>query len=446
MKKLIPSILLLLMSFSSYATNIYFTNDRIERFACEIASSIDKTYPDLSQQRFRREILGILRQEIDPWVDAYPIPAGISLPSKIQKITGIPGFPMDRSEYYLQNAFILFGNPKKELKKPVENYLASYIHLARSRYIAYLNGETPKLNLKNEDDLLQQIEENLPNVANYTFNYLDEDGIPLKQKGDGIKEKKRFNLLIGNPNHKRFNELVKETQWYNHFVSPLFIWLLQQEDHSVSPEKLFDKALEIYEDPIVALGVIPWMMSGDALTVDRRTSSVVSHKVERIVEGNDIPGLQYHFWGYLTQSIIGNNLRVGLLAFLYEQIYQNDQQDWEVDYVALKLGGRIRSFLKKPKQCEHIEVGDDGQWLKPDAIKHIVYSGNEWISLAPEHLEESSIGNNRICIEGVFSKTSDFTAAVIRRVDGHNKLYLKDLDGNVVLATLENSRCLASLP
>jgi hypothetical protein len=129
------------------------------------------------------------------------------------------------------------------------------------------------------------------------------------------------------------------------------LWLLEQKDFSVSPEKLFNKALEIYGNPIVALGVIPWIFSGDALTVSRGTSSVVSYKIERIVEGDDIPGLQYHFWGYLTQGIIGNNLRVGGLAFIYEKLYQKDIQDWTVDALSLKTGEKIRSSFKNPDQC-----------------------------------------------------------------------------------------------
>lgn len=120
----------------------------------------------------------------------------------------------------------------------------------------------------------------------------------------------------------------------------------------MTPEKLFSKAIEIYGDPLVALGVIPWIFSGDALTVNRRTSSVVSYKMERLVEGGDIPGFQYHFWGYVTQGMIGNRIRVGTLAYIYEKLYQKDIPDWKVDVMALKLGEKIRENLrKKSEQC-----------------------------------------------------------------------------------------------
>lgn len=352
MKRLLLSTLALLASLPSYAVDVYFSKDRMDRFACGIASSIKEAYPNKSRRDFRKEILIILREEINPWVDAYPIPAGISLPRYLERITGMPGFPMDRSEYYLQNAFILYGNPGLELKRPAENHFASYIHLARKRHIAYLNAEVPGFQLRNEEDLLQQIEDHLPNVANYAFPYLDEYGKPIRQEGEVKKEKHRFNLAIGNPKHKRYDEFVYQSQRYNHFVSPLFVWLLEQENFSVSPEKLFDKAVEIYGDPIVALGVIPWIFSGDALTVNRGNSSVVSYKMERLVEGSDVPGLQYHFWGYLTQSIIGNRIRVGTLAYLYEKLYQKDIPDWKVDVLALKLGKKIRSFHKNPERCQ----------------------------------------------------------------------------------------------
>ena len=129
------------------------------------------------------------------------------------------------------------------------------------------------------------------------FPYLDEDGAPIQQNGEFQKKKHRYKLAIGNPEHPKYEEFVLESQRHNHFSSPLFVWLLEQDDFSVSPEALFEKAVEIYGDPLVALGVIPWIFSGDALTVSRGTSSVVSYKIERLVEGNDVPGLQYHFLG-----------------------------------------------------------------------------------------------------------------------------------------------------
>ena len=351
MNKLVVSFLAMSVSFSSFATEIYFSKDRMNRFACVVARSIKETYPDKTLNDFRKEIQSILRTEINPWVDAYPIPAGFSLPKPLEAITGLSGFPMDRSEYYLQNAFILFGNPKMELKEPTENTFSSFIHLARSRHVAYLNGEEKKFSLRNEADLRNQIEEHLPVVANYAFPYLDNNGLPIMQKKEGAREKDLYKLVIGNPNHKAFNEFVDQSQRYNHFSSPLFMWLLEQDNYSVTPEKLFSKALEIYGNPMVALGVIPWVFSGDALTVDRGTSSVVSHKIERLVEGDDIPGLQYHFWGYLTQGMIGNKIRVGLLAFLYEKLYQKDLQDWTVDVLSLKTGDQIRSAFKNPENC-----------------------------------------------------------------------------------------------
>lgn len=351
MKKLIIPTLVALISLSSNANEIFFTKKRMDRFACEVARSIKEAYPKKTLHNFRVEILDILRADINPWVDAYPIPAGFSLPKYVEKATGFPGFPMDRSEYYLQNAFILYGNPERELKEPIENYFASYIHLARTRQIDYLNGKVKKFQLRDETNLIQQIEDHLPYVANNSYPYLDTNGLPIMQHKDGVKEKNLYKLAIGNPNHKTYDEFVDESQKYNHFSSPLFMWLLEQENFSVSPEKLFNKALEIYGNPIVALGVIPWIFSGDALTVNRGTSSVVSYKIERLVEGDDIPGLQYHFWGYLTQGIIGNKARVGTLAYIYEKLYQKDLQDWTVDALSLNTADHIRSFFRNPEQC-----------------------------------------------------------------------------------------------
>jgi hypothetical protein len=322
------------------------------KFACTIAKSIKTTYPNKSLHKIRVEILNILRKEINPWVDAYPIPAGFSLPKPLEKITGLSGFPMDRSEYYLQNAFILYGNPNRELKEQTENYFASFIHLARKRHVSYLNGEEKRFKLREEANLFDQIESNLQQVENFSFPFKDENGNPIMQKKSGVDDKHLYKLVIGNPNHKTFDKFVYESQKYNHFSSPLFVWLLEQKDYSVSPEELFNKALEIYDNPIVALGVIPWIFSGDALTVDRGTSSVVSHKIERLVDGDDVPGLQYHFWGYLTQGLIGNKIRVGALAYIYEKVYQKDIQDWEIDKLSLKFSDEIRSRLKRNELCE----------------------------------------------------------------------------------------------
>jgi len=351
MKKLTAIIFLTTLSFSTLANEIYFSKKRMENFACDIALSLKKTYPDKTLRTVKKEILNILRTDIDPWVDAYPIPAGFSLPKYVEKVTGFPGFPMSRSEYYLQNAFILYGNPKMELAVPTENYFASYIHLARKRHVDFLNGKEKRFSLRKEADLLQQIEDHLPEVANYAFPFLDNEGLPIMQRKEGVKEKHLYKLAIGVPTHEMYDEFVVESQKYNHFSSPLFIWLLEQEDFSVTPEKLYSKALEIYGNPMVALGVIPWIFSGDALTVDRGTSSVVSYKMERLVEGDDVPGLQYHFWGYLTQGIMGNKVRVGALAYIYEKLYQKDIQDWTIDALSLKTGDQIRASFKNPENC-----------------------------------------------------------------------------------------------
>lgn len=347
--KAILVLLALTVSFSAMANEIYFTKDRMERFACQVALSIKEKYPKKTLRNFRREILGILRTEINPWVDANPIPAGFSLPDFVSRLTGFPGFPMDRSEYFLPNAFILLGNPKLELKSPSENYWEAFMHMARFRQVQFLNGEGPAFNLRTEDNLLQKIEEHLPAVANYAFPFLDDNGLPIEQKN----AKKPFTLVIGNPKHKRFDEFVVKASKFNEFSSPLVLWLLAQKDFSVTPEKLFDKAMEIYGDPMVALGVIPWITSGDALMVNRGNSSVITFKLERLVEGNDVPGLQYHFWGYINQGFIGNKLRVGALAYIYEKLYQHDIEDWTVDALSLRTSTQIRKAFKHPENCRN---------------------------------------------------------------------------------------------
>lgn len=340
-------ILALSVSASAFANEIYFTKDRMERFACRVAQTIKAAYPDKTLHDFRKETLDILRTEINPWVDANPIPAGISLPDIVSRLTGMPGFPMDRSEYWLPNAFILRGNPHLTLESPVGNYWEAFMHLARLRQVKYLNGEAPKFNLRHEENILAQIEEHIPVVANYTFPYLDESGLPIQQKN----AKKPFTLVIGNPKHKKYDEFVVKASKFNEFASPLVVWLFKQPEFSVTPERLFEKALQIYGDPMVALGVNAWITSGDALMVNRSNSSVITYKLERLVEGEDVPGLQYHFWGYLTQGFIGNKLRVGALAYIYEKLYQHDIEDWTIDALSLRTSTQIRRAFKHPENC-----------------------------------------------------------------------------------------------
>ncbi len=342
-------ILALSVSFSSLATEIYFTKDRMDRFACQVGISIKNAYPNQTLRGLRKKTLSILRKEINPWVDANPIPAGFSLPDFVSKLTGIAGFPMDRSEYWMPNAYILLGNPKLELKTPSENYWEAFMHLARLRHVNYLNGETPRFNLRNEENLLAQLEAHLPFVANYAFPFVDDKGLPIEQRNT----KKPYTLVIGNPKHKKFDEFVVEASKFNEFASPLVVWLLGQADYSVTPENLFAKTLEMYSDPMTALGVIAWITSGDALMVDRGTSSVVTHKMERLIAGNDVPGFQYHFWGYLTQGFIGNKLRVGALAYIYEKLYQKDIEDWTIDALSLKTSTKIRSAFRHPERCRN---------------------------------------------------------------------------------------------
>lgn len=340
-----------MITSSAFGVEVYFSENRQHNFACMVSESIKKSYPEKSLWKIRRGIKKVLREDINPYVDAHPIPAGVSLPKLVDFTLGIPGFPMDRSEYWMQNAFILYGNPTREIDQSKKNYYASFLHLARAKHLAYLNGEIPRFKLREEIDLYQQIEENLHLVSDYKFPYQDADGNPLVQKGSDIKEKDRYTLAIGNTEHKKYNQFAYESAKYNEFASPLFLWLLKQEDYSVSPERIFEKALEIYKDPIVALGVIPWIMNGDALAVNRGTSSVVSHKLEPLVEGRDVPGFAYHFWGYLTQAFVGNKLRVGALAYIYERLYQRDMPDWEIDKLSLKVGKKIATYFKRPKNC-----------------------------------------------------------------------------------------------
>jgi hypothetical protein len=54
----------------------------------------------------------------------------------------------------------------------------------------------------------------------------------------------------------------------------------------------------------------------------------------------------------LRPILIGNRIRVGTLAFIYEKLYQKDIPDWKVDLLALRLGKRTRFYLKHIDRCK----------------------------------------------------------------------------------------------
>lgn len=57
------------------------------------------SYRGKSLSDLRRGIKKILRDDIRPYVDADPIPVGIRFPNFVDRLIGIPGLPMERSEY-----------------------------------------------------------------------------------------------------------------------------------------------------------------------------------------------------------------------------------------------------------------------------------------------------------------------------------------------------------
>ena len=107
-QKLALTTMAALISYSSFGVEVYFGEEREKSFACKVATSIKKSYSDKYLRDLRRGIKKILRNDINPYVDAHPIPAGFSLPKLVDIVIGLPGFPIDRSEYWLYMPFGIY--------------------------------------------------------------------------------------------------------------------------------------------------------------------------------------------------------------------------------------------------------------------------------------------------------------------------------------------------
>ncbi|MBK7845083.1 MAG: hypothetical protein IPJ71_15605 [Bdellovibrionales bacterium] len=281
-----------------------------------------------------------LKSEVQPWSDALGIE---------QPVLGTSQIFWASFEYFSHHGFIFSGEFSVN-SVPKENWMAAYNYYSTKTEIDYLNKKIGSYLLSTDPKLVEKLREILPLVENMQWPiYRDKDGFELR--GTGFcetlsKNLKRCNVVstgFGDEAHPQHAQLLYEVQKAALVSSPLFLWLLEQPLLSVTYSALFAKALEIYKSPWVALGAITFMTMSDAHAGSRQRGGVVASRLEPIIDDLDLPGHNYHFWGYLLKGILGNYYRFFVLSFVHEKIIQNDVADWTVDQIGLSIGSQIRS-------------------------------------------------------------------------------------------------------
>lgn len=329
-----------------------FNPARQDRFACRISSRVaeylnktGKTYPDVMG-----EVGSRLKAEIALWAPAV---------SFNQLLIGTTKLFYSDSDYFLQNAFINTGRINVSAL-PDENWFGAYLFLSAKLETQYRLNESKAYNLSTDPDLKERISELLPATKNLVWPRFTED--------DGRNKIAMFNCRknwyygeicssattqpLGDPEHPQYAAWIKAAQSANLIASPLFLWVLEQPNGSVTYEALFDRAVAQYENPIVALGVITWMMMADADMGSRRRGAILSKRIEPVLYSSDLAGNHYHFWGFVLKSLYGEGAKYRLLSYVHERLVQGDRPDWEIDNMAITFGDKILARIKNPELCK----------------------------------------------------------------------------------------------
>ena len=142
----------------------------------------------------------------------------------------------------------------------------------------------------------------------------------------------------------------------NHTASlvsdPLVEWLAFQPNRSVSHIELFKKAVEIYKDPLVALGVIGLVFDQERKIVsNRKTDAILGAKMRPLIVNDliDPIGYNYHFWAYLNIAILnqGEIFFESAFTYLFQKVKQNDEGDYQANMAGLSVGEAIIDKLEK---------------------------------------------------------------------------------------------------
>lgn len=149
--------------------------------------------------------------------------------------------------------------------------------------------------------------------------------------------------------------VFKQIKQMNLIAGPLYLWLLEQKQESVSHIKVFEQALKIYKDPFIALGSISWLLAFESQFPDRDNTALASKALEPILfRVSDHVGSVYHFWGYVTRALLSYPDSPSYLSFrskIYEGIHQKDGQDLAADHFGIEVADTITKVLSNKMNC-----------------------------------------------------------------------------------------------
>ena len=269
----------------------------------------------------------ILDSEISVWSPALGFQ---------QPILGSSNVLFGSKDYFLQNAFIDFGEIALE-ELPTENWLGAYVFYAAKMEIDYRNEKISTYKLSDEDDLLSTLEGTLGDFEDLKWpKYLDIQGHEVsalfncRPISENSQRCSSVSTNLGDPEHPMHNRWTQEAQKANLISSPIFKWIVEQPKSSVTYEELFSKAMEIYKNLFVYLGVITWITMVDSHMGSRTRGVVVSSRLEPIVFASDLPGHNYHFWGFTLKSLFGQSFKYRVMSYVHENWIQGDTTDWLV--------------------------------------------------------------------------------------------------------------------
>lgn len=328
-----------------------FVSSERERLSCQIASDIRDNLSRTSRSYKEQWKLfdDYLASEVSSWVMAYQVS---------QPLIGGSQLLFKNTAYFLPFAFALAEYSSED---PIrnDNYLGAYAYLAEKLEIDYRNGTIGPYSMAQDPSLIPTLKKMLAQHNGETFpTYKDSEGNPISATYNCRKSEQYHStclvqhMEVGDSNHPQHPKLIKEFQRLNRFASPLFLWLLQQPNSSVSYSRLYEEAVKLYPgNPWQALGAIAWITLVDSHRGSRIRGAIVASKLRPVLNDPDLAGHNYHFWGYTLHAMRGRftTLRFRTMAAANEKwlpalnpYAEIDHPDWAVDRMAFDFGARIR--------------------------------------------------------------------------------------------------------
>ena len=170
------------------------------------------------------------------------------------------------------------------------------------------------------------------------FTKLDRNDLPQFR---GSKWGWKYSELPPEKQEEIEFKLRDYVDWLSHVSTPLFLKVMGSPDDSISQAEFLKMALETYDDPLTALGVIGFLTSYDAEHTNLRNEiSLISRKIKSVLPvTTDRGGNLYHYWVFLLRSIyFKGNAFDNRLSWGFETIYQSDRDDRVSDILGMEAG------------------------------------------------------------------------------------------------------------